>query len=172
MSADAPQPPAVTPLPESSSDPDRHRQVRLKSEGGRLLLTLPAEAASETTPAPLPTTWTELWQQLKQRLTGGDRFWQPNTTVHLIARDRLLDSRQLQATADALAEAQRSPGEDADRPQRILADEENDETGDQERRDDVEEREQPVIGPGWQARGRATDRRHRGNRLRAGNHAQ
>ncbi|AFY67947.1 septum site-determining protein MinC [Geitlerinema sp. PCC 7407] len=106
MSADAPQPPAVTPLPESSSDPDRHRQVRLKSEGGRLLLTLPAEAASETTPAPLPTTWTELWQQLKQRLTGGDRFWQPNTTVHLIARDRLLDSRQLQAIADALAEVQ------------------------------------------------------------------
>jgi septum site-determining protein MinC len=43
-----------------------------------------------------------LWQQLKQRLNSGDRFWQPNTAVHLLARDRLLDVRQLQAIADTL----------------------------------------------------------------------
>jgi len=34
-------------------------------------------------------------------LNGSDRFWQPNTTVHLIAADRLLDVRQLQEIADA-----------------------------------------------------------------------
>jgi len=37
-------------------------------------------------------------------LNGSDRFWQPNTTVHLIAADRLLDVRQLQEIADALHE--------------------------------------------------------------------
>jgi septum site-determining protein MinC len=51
-------------------------------------------------------TWTDLWQQLKQRLNAGERFWQPNTAVHLIARDRLLDVRQLQAIADALADTE------------------------------------------------------------------
>jgi septum site-determining protein MinC len=50
--------------------------------------------------------WTEVWQQLKQRLDANERFWQPDTTVHLLARDRLLDGRQLQAIADALTEAQ------------------------------------------------------------------
>lgn len=77
-------------------------QVRLKGDGEKLLLILPTEAETTAT----ATTWSDLWQQLKQRLNGGDRFWQPNTTVHLMAADRLLDTRQLQAIADALAEAQ------------------------------------------------------------------
>lgn len=84
-------------LPESPPVP----QVRFKSEGGRLLLLLPSENEI-TTPA---TAWADLWQQLKQRLSGGERFWEPNTTVYLIARDRLLDSRQLQAIAEALTDA-------------------------------------------------------------------
>jgi septum site-determining protein MinC len=45
-------------------------------------------------------------QQLKQRLNAGERFWLAETSVHLIARDRLLDGRQLQAIADALVEVQ------------------------------------------------------------------
>jgi septum site-determining protein MinC len=77
-------------------------QVRFKSEGGRLLLLLPLES-EVTTPA---TAWADLWQQLKQRLNAGERFWQTNTAVYLVARDRLLDGRQLQAIADALSEAQ------------------------------------------------------------------
>jgi septum site-determining protein MinC len=77
-------------------------QVRFKSEEGQLLLILPAEAE---TPASA-SSWYDLWQQLKQRLNGSDRFWQPNTTVHLIAADRLLDVRQLQEIADALCEVQ------------------------------------------------------------------
>lgn len=77
-------------------------QVRLKGDGEKLLLILPTEAETTAT----ATTWADLWQQLKQRLNGGDRFWQPQTTVHLMAADRLLDTRQLQAIADALGEAQ------------------------------------------------------------------
>jgi septum site-determining protein MinC len=74
-------------------------QVRLKSEGEKLLLILPTQTDATT-------DWSDLWQQLKQRLNGGDRFWQPHTTVHLVATDRLLDARQLQAIADALTEVQ------------------------------------------------------------------
>ncbi|MBE9188890.1 septum site-determining protein MinC [Gloeocapsopsis crepidinum LEGE 06123] len=76
-------------------------QVRLKGEGEKLLLILPTETETATA-----TSWSDLWQQLKQRLNGGDRFWQPSTTVHLIATDRLLDAQQLQAIADALSEVQ------------------------------------------------------------------
>ncbi|HEY9907069.1 MAG TPA: septum site-determining protein MinC [Thermosynechococcaceae cyanobacterium] len=81
-------------------------QLRLKSEGGRLLLLLPPEGEiNESNPATV-FTWSDIWQQLKPRLEAGERFWQPGTTVHLIARDRLLDVRQLQELADALTAAQ------------------------------------------------------------------
>jgi len=62
---------------------------------------LPAEAETSAS----ATSWYDLWQQLAA-LNGSDRFWQPNTTVHLIAADRLLDGRQLQEIADALSEVQ------------------------------------------------------------------
>jgi septum site-determining protein MinC len=91
----APEPPLIKDL-----------QVRFKSEAGQLLLLLPPEAETTDPPSPTAMTWADLWQQLKQRLDGGDRFWQPGTVVHLMARDRLLDARQLQAIADALSEVQ------------------------------------------------------------------
>jgi septum site-determining protein MinC len=65
---------------------------------------LPPEADAEMDNPAIALGWTELWQQLKQRLQAGDRLWQPDTSVHLIARDRLLDGRQLQDIADALNE--------------------------------------------------------------------
>lgn len=77
-------------------------QVRFKTEEGQLMLILPAEAEAPAS----ADTWSDLWLQLKQRLQGGDRFWQPNTSVHLVAADRLLDGRQLQAIAEALREVQ------------------------------------------------------------------
>lgn len=80
--------------------------VRFKSESGQLLLLLPPE--SEGMANRVALTWSELWQQLKQHLDGGDRFWQPGGTVHLMANDRLLDARQLQAIADALSHVQLS----------------------------------------------------------------
>lgn len=103
---DASSSPSIPVVPANAPEVDRNQQVRFKSEGGRLLLLLPPEGdGDESTPA-TPFHWTEVWQQLKQRLDAGERFWQPSTTVHLLARDRLLDARQLQAIADALTEAQ------------------------------------------------------------------
>lgn len=91
-----------TAAPSATSEVNGKLQVRFKSEEGRLMLILPAEAEAPASAA----IWSELWLQLKQRLNAGDRFWQPNTAVHLVAADRLLDSRQLQAIADALSEVQ------------------------------------------------------------------
>ncbi|MFB2938077.1 septum site-determining protein MinC [Aerosakkonemataceae cyanobacterium BLCC-F154] len=76
-------------------------QVHLKAESGKLLLILPPE----TQPKEAPAVWSDLWLQLKQRLHGGEKFWEPNTPVHLIAESWLLDGRQLQEIAEALAES-------------------------------------------------------------------
>jgi septum site-determining protein MinC len=87
---------------QNSSTAHRDVQVRFKNESGRLLLLLPPEQEAHSA----NLTWPELWQQFRQHLDAGERFWQPDTPVHLIARDRLLDGRQLQAIADTLAQAQ------------------------------------------------------------------
>lgn len=91
----------VSPVPPSDSVVNYLLQVRLKSEGERLLLILPPEAE-----VPGAASWFDLWQQLKQRLNAGERFWQAQSNVHLIAQDRLLDGQKLQAIADALGEVQ------------------------------------------------------------------
>jgi septum site-determining protein MinC len=65
-------------------------------------LLLPTETELDNSTA----SWADLLLQLKQRLDSSDRFWQPDTPVHLIARDRLLDVRQLQLIADTLAQYQ------------------------------------------------------------------
>jgi septum site-determining protein MinC len=91
-------------------------QVRLKTMAGKLNLFLPAEPKPKV-PDPeldpdldlnldldldadsdlLPNSdWTDLLCQLEQRLSSGDRFWQPDTSVYLQASDRLLDSNQLE----------------------------------------------------------------------------
>ncbi len=75
-------------------------QVQLKSEAERLVIILP----SETQLSMSEYSWSEIWQQLKQRLNGGDRFRVANTNVHLVAGDRLLDIRQLQELAESLNE--------------------------------------------------------------------
>jgi septum site-determining protein MinC len=87
--------PGSTPVAPQPAQP----QVRIKSESGRLMLLLPPDLESSTA-----LSWGEILQQLKQRLNSGDRFWQPQTSVHLIARDRLLDGRQLQDITEALGE--------------------------------------------------------------------
>ena len=90
----------MLPAPDGESSPDS--QIRFKSEANRLLLLLPPDADTEVN----VNTWHDLWSQLKQRLMAGERFWQANTSVHLIARDRLLDARQLQSIGDVLAEVE------------------------------------------------------------------
>jgi septum site-determining protein MinC len=99
MTSETPAPQPVSELPTPEVNPDA--QVRFKGQNGRLLLLLPPDPEGELP----PLSWAELWEQLQQRLTAGDRFWQPRTTVHLLARDRLLDGRQLQAIDDALGTA-------------------------------------------------------------------
>ncbi|MEH1895547.1 MAG: septum site-determining protein MinC [Nostoc sp.] len=77
-------------------------QVQLKSKEGRLLLILPPE--SQVSASEL--SWSDIWQQIRQRLNAGDRFRIANTAVHLMAQDRLVDARQLQELAEALSEVQ------------------------------------------------------------------
>lgn len=100
-SESSPQSPIVTELPQPPVDGNANLQVRFKSESGRLLLMLPPDPDKSRT----PLTWEDVWQQLKHRLNSGERFWQPQTIVHLMARDRLLDARQLQEISDVLADA-------------------------------------------------------------------
>ncbi|MEH2191599.1 MAG: septum site-determining protein MinC [Nostoc sp.] len=77
-------------------------QVQIKSKEGRLLLILPPE--SQVSASEL--SWSDIWQQIRQRLNAGDRFRIANTPVHLMAQDRLVDARQLQELAEALSEVE------------------------------------------------------------------
>ncbi|MEM6425763.1 MAG: septum site-determining protein MinC [Cyanobacteria bacterium P01_D01_bin.128] len=104
MNSDAPTPTPISELPPEGEARNPNLQVRFKSEAGRLLLLLPPDPEASRN----PVSWDELWQQLKQRIASSDRFWQPNTAVHLVGRDRLLDVRQLQSIADVLKDAELS----------------------------------------------------------------
>ncbi|WP_066424358.1 septum site-determining protein MinC [Anabaena sp. 4-3] len=86
----------------SDSAAKNNVQVQLKHQDGRILIVLPTELQ-------LPASefaWSEIWQQLQFRLMAGDRLRVPNTPVHLIAHDRLLDVRQLQELAESLNQMQ------------------------------------------------------------------
>jgi septum site-determining protein MinC len=90
----------ITPTPEEkpSTDPCTS-PVRLKSEGDKVLLILPPiDSKTES------VDWSETWQELQHYLKSIESFWKPKTAVNLISSDRLLDTRQLQAIADALKE--------------------------------------------------------------------
>ena len=104
---DAPSDFILTDLNPNESAIPGHRvsdntQVQLKSKEGRLLLILPPE--SQVSASEL--SWSDIWQQIRQRLNAGDRFRVSNTPVHLMAQDRLVDARQLQELAEALTEVQ------------------------------------------------------------------
>jgi septum site-determining protein MinC len=90
---------SADPIPATPAQQPK-LQIRLKNEDGVVKLILPTEAET-----PASASWNDLWEQLQQRLQAGTRFWQPLAAVHLIANDRLLDSRQLQGINDALTEA-------------------------------------------------------------------
>lgn len=106
-----PSPPAPVANPVATSDTETPEpeatvllsQVHIEAAGDHLRLTLPPDVSLNGKPDSLPLSWPELWQQFQLRLQGGDRFWQPQTPVHLVAHNRLLDARQLQDIADALA---------------------------------------------------------------------
>ncbi len=87
-----------TPLLENAAN---HKiQVEIRSEKDRLVLTLPTVSEDKVS----EYTWSEIWQQMKLRLIAQQRFFNSKINVHLVAHDRLLDSRQLQDIADTLSE--------------------------------------------------------------------
>jgi septum site-determining protein MinC len=99
----SPEPPAKPP---ESPSPSKNQtiQVRFKTEHGKLLLILPAEQVTAGS-GPLSYSWTEVLDQLKQRLTTESRSWPANTSLYLVARDRLLTVQHLQELTDILQTA-------------------------------------------------------------------
>jgi septum site-determining protein MinC len=79
-------------------------QVRLKTEGDKLLLFLPTEVETQQPNPQAAVQWAEVLQQLRYRINAGEKRWQPNTEVYLMAGNRLLDSRQLQDIVQILTE--------------------------------------------------------------------
>lgn len=98
-----------TPVDLNSSEPPQQEnavnqniQIQIKSEGGRLLLILPTESQLSAT----ESSWSDIWQQIKLRLLACQRSFSPNTNVHLVAQDRLLDGRLLQEFVETLNQFQ------------------------------------------------------------------
>jgi septum site-determining protein MinC len=79
---------------------NRYSQIYLKPEGERLLVVLP-----DRHEVSLELPWSETWQELKHLLQAREQSWQEGTQVSLVARDYLLDTRQLLNVAETLAEA-------------------------------------------------------------------
>jgi septum site-determining protein MinC len=98
-----PEPPAK---PAETVSPSKNQtiQVRFKTEHGKLLLILPAEQITAGS-GPLSYSWSEVLDQLRQRLTTESRSWPANTSLYVVARDRLLTVQHLQELADILQTA-------------------------------------------------------------------
>lgn len=98
--ADLKQDPADFPV-VALSPAERASQgghIFFRSEQGLLYLHLPTSKV-------VTVEWSHIWEQLQQRLGSSQRIWPPNTPVHLVAHDRLLDQRQLDQLALALSRA-------------------------------------------------------------------
>ncbi len=89
--------PTISPSPPTTKD--CHQQVRFNTKEDKLLLHLPPETE-------LGNNWQDISQQLQQLIHAGERFWQNQTEVQIVARERLLDTRQLQAIAEILSQVQ------------------------------------------------------------------
>jgi len=97
----------IQPLPQTL--PPQRLQIILPVEESirpNLMDVPPVEENSEQDSGELELSpevwWEEIWQQLQQRLSGADRFWSGSQEVDLVARNRLLDSRQLNEFAQRL----------------------------------------------------------------------
>lgn len=89
--------------PDSSPLVNRYSQICLTNDGDQLLLVLPTQAEINSD---LP--WSETWQELKHLLQAKEQSWQAGAKVCLVAKDRLLDARQLQTIGETLDEVKLS----------------------------------------------------------------
>ena len=92
---------AETPVPTKAPNPNT--QVRIKTDNGAVWILLPPDLKKEG--STISYAWSELIQQLHQRLNGEARSWKPNTSVRILTGDRLLDSTQFQDLNTVLAQA-------------------------------------------------------------------
>ncbi len=90
------------PTPDQTPQ-DPNLQVRLKTEKGNVWIILPAEVKKEG--STVSYAWSELIQQIQQRLSGDSRTWSPQTPVRIMAGDRLLDTTQVQELVAVLKQA-------------------------------------------------------------------
>lgn len=82
---------------------DPNLQVRIKTEKGNLCIYLPGEIKKEG--STISYSWSEIIQQIQQRLSGDSRSWDSNTPVRILTNDRLLDTTQIQELADILLQS-------------------------------------------------------------------
>lgn len=92
-----------TNQPKETPPIDPNLQVRIKTEKGNLYIYLPSEIKKEG--SIISYAWSEIIQQIQQRLSGDSRSWDPNTPVRILTNDRLLDTTQIQELADILLQA-------------------------------------------------------------------
>ncbi|MGF1672452.1 MAG: septum site-determining protein MinC [Rivularia sp. (in: cyanobacteria)] len=88
------------PLLENAVVANQKIQVEIRNAKDKLVLILPTISEASIS----EYTWSEIWQQMKLRLLAQQRFFNSKINVHLVAHDRLLDSRQLQDIAETLSE--------------------------------------------------------------------
>jgi len=88
------------PLLENAVAANQKIQVEIRNAKDKLVLILPTVSEACVS----EYTWSEIWQQMKLRLLAQQRFFNSKINVHLVAQDRLLDSRQLQDIAETLSE--------------------------------------------------------------------
>jgi septum site-determining protein MinC len=77
---------------------NRSGHIFFQAVQGLLYLHLPAANV-------MTVEWSQLWEQLQQRLDSSTKIWPPNTSVCLMAKDRLLDPRQFEQLESALCDA-------------------------------------------------------------------
>ena len=92
-----------TDQPKKTPPINPNLQVRIKTEKGNLWISLPGELKKEG--STISYAWSEIIQQIQQRLSGDSRSWDLNTPVRVLASDRLLDTTQIQELADILLQA-------------------------------------------------------------------
>ncbi len=89
--------------PENPGPQDPNLQVRIKTEKGKVWIVLPSEVKKEG--SIVSYAWSELIQQIQQRLSGDSRTWAANTPVRIMAGSRLLDTTQVQELVTVLQQA-------------------------------------------------------------------